>query len=189
MQEYLLEVSLNRASRLLNHGPTVLVSARHDGVANVMAAAWACALDFDPPKLTVVLDRIARTRDLIEASGVFAIQLPTLAQVGLTQRLGTSSLHDTPGKLAQAGADLFAMSGHDLPLVSGCAAWMICRLIPEPRNQERYDLFIGEVVAAWADSRVFRDGRWRFEQADPMLRTIHHVAGGHYYAIGEAVDA
>ena len=41
-------VELQYASRLLNHGPTVLVSAQHDGHANVMAAAWACALDFHP---------------------------------------------------------------------------------------------------------------------------------------------
>ena len=31
---------LDKAFRLLNHGPTVLVSARHGGVSNVMAAAW-----------------------------------------------------------------------------------------------------------------------------------------------------
>ena len=43
-------VDLAKAYRLLNHGPTVLVSARHQAVDNVMAAAWCCALDFDPPK-------------------------------------------------------------------------------------------------------------------------------------------
>ena len=45
------------------------------------------------------------------------------------------------------------------------------------------------MIAAWADERVFRDGRWHFETADPSLRSLHHVAGGHYYAIGEAIKA
>ena len=34
-------VSLEQAYRLLNHGPTVLVSSAHSGVINVMAAAWS----------------------------------------------------------------------------------------------------------------------------------------------------
>jgi flavin reductase (DIM6/NTAB) family NADH-FMN oxidoreductase RutF len=46
-----------------------LVSARHKGVENVMAA-WAGALDFDPPKLTVVIDKMTRTRALVEGAGL-----------------------------------------------------------------------------------------------------------------------
>ena len=57
-------VPLDKAYRLLNHGPTVLVSASHAGEDNAMAAAWACALDFAPPKVTVVLDKATRTREL-----------------------------------------------------------------------------------------------------------------------------
>ncbi len=55
--------------------------------------------------------------------------------------------------------------GSELPLVEGCVGWLACRLVPEPHNQQAYDLFIGEVVGAWADERVFRDGRWHFEDA------------------------
>jgi len=182
-------VDLAKAYRLLNHGPTVLVSARHQTVDNVMAAAWCCALDFDPPKLTVVLDKATRTRALIEGSGLFAIQVPTVAQLQLTQAVGSASLADDPDKLAHAGIELFEMAGQDVPLVAGCSAWLVCRLIDERHNQQAYDLFIGEVIAAWADERVFRDGRWHFETADPSLRSLHHVAGGHYYTIGEAVKA
>lgn len=32
-------------------------------------------------------------------------------------------------------------------------------------------------------------GAWHFDEADPALRTIHHVAGGHFLATGEALDA
>jgi len=39
-------VPLAKACRLLNHGPTVLVSAAHGGPRNVMAAAWNMPLDF-----------------------------------------------------------------------------------------------------------------------------------------------
>jgi flavin reductase (DIM6/NTAB) family NADH-FMN oxidoreductase RutF len=75
-----------------------------------------------------------------------------------------------------------------VPLVTGCAGWLVCRLIPEERNQQVYDLFIGEVTSAWADARVFENGRWQFDQAPDALRTIHHVAGGHYLVSGKGLQ-
>ena len=183
-------VALPKSYRLLNHGPTVLVSARHNGTDNVMAAAWACVLDYAPvPKLTVVIDKHTATRALIEGSGVFGIQVPTAVQVQLTNDVGSWSLKDTPDKLERAGVIVFSLPGHDIPFVEGCAGWLACRLIPEPHNQTTYDLFIGEIVAAWADERVFKDGHWLYETAGPEWRSLHHIAGGHFYAIGEALKA
>lgn len=187
MNEFIATVDPAKAYRLLNHGPTVLVSAQHQGIDNVMAAAWSCALDFMPAKLTVVLDKIARTRELVEQSGLFVIQVPTVAQVQLTHEVGTRSLFDEPDKLERSGVELFRMPGLELPFVAGCSAWLACRLIPEPHIQNTYDLFIGEVVGAWADTRVFSDGHWGFEHADPAWRSLHYIAGGHFYAIGEPV--
>jgi len=77
LPEHFAPVALDKSYRLMNHGPTVLVSASHDGVDNVMAAAWACVLDYgDSPKVSVVLDKATLTRELIEAGGLFALQLP-----------------------------------------------------------------------------------------------------------------
>ncbi|THC45359.1 flavin reductase family protein [Massilia sp. Mn16-1_5] len=189
MNTHIQAVPLEKAYRLLNHGPTVLVSSHHDGVDNVMAAAWACALDFAPPKLTVVLDKQTATRGLVEASGRFVVQVPTVALLDVTNQVGNRGLADNPSKLADAGIGLLRLAGDSLPFVEGCSAWLACRLVPEPHNQAAYDLFIGEVVGAWADDRVFRDGHWHFEEAGPEWRSIHHVAGGHFYAIGEAMQA
>ncbi|MFR0672963.1 flavin reductase family protein [Enterobacterales bacterium AW_CKDN230030176-1A_HGKHYDSX7] len=187
MNEHVRPVALEKAYRLLNHGPTVLVSARHDGVDNVMAAAWACALDFAPPKLSIVLDKIAHTRALVEASGWLAIQVPTVEQAALTHQVGTHSLLDRPDKLAASGVVLRTVEDYPVPLVEGCSAWLMCRVIDEPHNQQTYDLFIAEVVAAWADERAFREGHWLFEEASPAWRSLHYVAGGQFYAIGESV--
>jgi flavin reductase (DIM6/NTAB) family NADH-FMN oxidoreductase RutF len=95
------DVELPKSYRLLNHGPTVLVSAAHGGRRNVMAAAWAMPLDFE----------------------------------------------------------------------------------------QRYDLFIGEVIAAQADRRVFSAGRWHFAPEHDALRTLHHIAGGAFFTIGDTLQA
>lgn len=189
MNEHIAPVELEKAYRLLNHGPTVLVSATHEGVDNVMAAAWSCALDFSPPKVTLVLDKATKTRELVEGSGYFALQVPNLGQVQLTYDVGNRSLADTPDKLEKYGVELFHVADHDTPLVAGCSAWLVCKVIPEPHNQQTYDLFIGEVVGAWADDRVFKNGHWQFEKADPSLRSLHYIAGGQFYAIGESALA
>ena len=66
-------VEIQKFYRLVNHGPTAMISAKADGVENVMSAAWVCALDFAPKaKIMVVLDKQAFTRKLVEKSGWFA---------------------------------------------------------------------------------------------------------------------
>jgi hypothetical protein len=49
-------VDLAHANRLINHGPTVLVSSQHEGRRNVMAAAWSMPVEFTPPRVAVVID-------------------------------------------------------------------------------------------------------------------------------------
>lgn len=70
---YCIEVPLEQAYRLHTHGPTILVSAADQDDKDVMAAAWNMPLDFTPPKLTVVLDKISWTRKLLESSGMFVV--------------------------------------------------------------------------------------------------------------------
>ncbi len=181
-------VDLERAYRIFNIGATTLVSASHEGREDVMAAAWATALDLTPCKATVVIDKSHYTRPLIEKSGYFALMIPTAAIAPVVMNLGSVSKNDKAAKLEESGAKFVKMPGFDMPFVEGCAAWVIFRVVPEPHNQEAYDLFIGEAVAAWADDRVYADGRWHFENAPEALRTLHYVAGGHFYKIGDALD-
>ena len=186
----MLAVDLSIAYRLLNHGPTILVTSAHDGRRNIMAAAWNTPLDFDPPKVIVVIDKNTYTRELIEASGSFAINVPCVAQIDSVQKVGTSSGRDLKDsdKFVQYGLETFAAKEIKAPLVQGCVAWLECKVIPEPHNQNTYDLFIAEVVAAYADERVFSNGHWHFEGRNE-LRTIHHVAGGSFFAAGEVHQA
>lgn len=184
---------LKHAYRLLNHGPTVLVSAAHGGRRNLMAAAWAMPLDFEPPKVAVVIDKSTFTRSLIEGSGAFALQVPCRAQADLTFTVGSVSGRepDAAGrdKFDAYGVATFPAERIGAPLVEGCVGWLECRLIPWPDLQAAHDLFLGEVVAAHADPRVFADGRWRFDAADDALRTIHHLGAGAFLMPGESMQA
>ena len=179
-------VPLKHACRLLNHGPTVLASSAHGGRRNVMAVAWNMPLDFAPPKVALVIDKSTLTRELIEASRVLVLNVPSVAQAALTTAVGSFGGREVD-KFEQYGIAATPAGTIDAPLLDGCVAWLECRLLDEPGIAQRYDLFVAEVVAAWADDRAWRDGRWL--QQDPALRTLHHISGGVYFVSGEIVDA
>jgi flavin reductase (DIM6/NTAB) family NADH-FMN oxidoreductase RutF len=193
-----IAVPLPKSYLLLNHGPTVLVSSAHGGRRNVMAAAWNMALDFDPPKVAVVIDKSTLTRELVEASGEFVLNVPAREQAALTLAVGSESGRGMD-KLGKVGADSLCVPGKALraqataasrvcaPLIDGCLAWLECRVIPEPHIEKTYDLFLGEVLAAWADPAVFSDGRWHFP--DDARRSIHYISGGSFFATGDEFSA
>lgn len=95
-----------------------------------------------------------------------------------------------PDKLIRCKISTQAAPRTGAPLVDGCSAQMECKVLPATAHVAGpHDLILAEVVGAWADERVFSQGRWHFENAPPELRSLHHVAGGHFYAIGEAFQA
>jgi len=57
MNPYFKPVALEHASRLINHGPTVLVTSAHGSARNIMAAAWSMPVEFTPPRIAIVIDK------------------------------------------------------------------------------------------------------------------------------------
>ena len=188
------DVELPQANRLINHGPTVLVSSAHGGRRNVMAAAWSMPVEFTPPRVAVVIDKSTFTRELVLASGRFALNLPCRALANLAYAVGSVSGKDaeiahSTDKFSRYGIKTFDGPGLGLPLVAGCVAWLECRLIPEPHAQEAYDTFFGEVVSAQADARVFANGRWSFRDDNAELHTLHHLGAGLFAVPSQTVQA
>lgn len=177
-----LPVDLAKCYKLLNHGPVTVVTSAHAGQRNIMAASWAMPLDFDPPKVVVVIDANTLTRKLVDASGEFGLQIPSRAFAAQTLAVGSVGGIDGD-KFARFAIDTFAAEKIMAPMIQDCVAWLECRVIPDA--SQRYDLFIAEVLAAYADADVFSDGRWHFPP-DPSRRTVHYMAGGEFFATGES---
>lgn len=189
MSSFFAPVDLRHASRLINHGPTVLVTSAHGGRANVMAAAWSMPVEFTPPRIAVVIDKRTFTRELVAASGAFGICVPGAALADLTHAVGNESGRDAD-KFARHGIAVRRGPVLGLPVVEeGCAAWLECRLIPERHAEDAYDTCFGEVVAAAADSRIFAGGHWSFREDNAPLQTIHHLGGGNFVRAGGVLQA
>ena len=181
-----VEVPLRRAYKLINHGPTTLITSAAGGRRNVMAAAWVMALDLDPPKVAAVIAADTFTRTLVEASGEFVVNVPTVAMLDAVYAAGKISGEDED-KFVKYGFETSPATHVAAPLVEGCAAWLECKVLPEPDIQSRYDLFVGDVLAAWADDASFVNGLWQFPSDDK--RTLHHLSGGVFLISGERVRA
>ena len=182
-------VALHHASRLINHGPTVLVTSAHGGRRNVMAAAWSMPVEFTPPRIAVVIDKSTFTRELVMASGAFALCIPGALLADLAYAVGSTSGREAD-KFARHG--IVAASGPVLGmpvLEEGCVGWLECRLIPEPHTETAYDTCFGEVVAAAADPRVFADGHWSFRDDNADLQTLHHLGAGLFARAAGTVQA
>lgn len=182
-------VALGHASRLINHGPTVLVTSAAGGRRNVMAAAWSMPVEFTPPRIAVVIDKHTYTRELIAASGGFALCLPGAGLADLTYAVGNSSGREVD-KFARHGLDAGIGPVLGMPVLeAGCAAWLECRLIPERHAEDAYDTCFAEVVAAAADPRIFADGRWDYRDDNAALQTIHHLGAGNFVRAGGVIRA
>lgn len=169
-------VELNKAYRLLQVGPTTMISAKHNGNANVMAAAWVSLVGIN--KVMAYISPQAYTRGLVEESGLFAVQIPVVSQMETVLYAGEHSYRDRPEKNHKI--PMFYMKEFDIPLVEGCAGWLVCKVMPNAEYELEHNLFMGEIAGAWSDDRVFRNGHWIFDEAPDELRTIHYVAGGSF---------
>nr|WP_316640048.1 flavin reductase family protein [uncultured Roseateles sp.] len=189
MTPHFRPVALEHASRLINHGPTVLVTSSTGVHRNVMAAAWSMPVEFTPPRIAVVIDKSTFTKELIDASGAFGLCLPGTALADLAYAVGNQSGRDID-KFTRHG--IVARTGPVLgvPLIeAGCAAWLECRLIREPHTEAVYDTCFAEVVAAAADERIFTGGHWQFRDDNVELQTLHHLGGGNFVHAGGVLRA
>ena len=166
-----IPIELHHASRLLNHGPTVMITSfdEQSQRRNIMAAAWSMPVEFEPPRVAIVVDKSTWTRELIERNGKFGIVIEE-------------------DKFNCYGIPVVKGPVLGLPLVEEkCLAWMECRLLPATSAQQKYDTLFGEVVSATADARVFVEGRWQFD--DDKLNTLHHLGAGTFVTSGKRVTA
>jgi flavin reductase (DIM6/NTAB) family NADH-FMN oxidoreductase RutF len=179
-------VPLRRAYKLINHGPTTLITSAAGGRRNVMTAAWVMAVDYEPAKLVAVIAAGTLTRTLVAASGEFVVNVPTARLIDVVYAAGQVSGNDED-KFAAFSLATSEASTVGAPLLEGCAAWLECKVIPEAHMEERYDLFAADVVAAWADDASFVDGVWRFPRDED--RTLHHLSSGVFITSGDIVKA
>jgi flavin reductase (DIM6/NTAB) family NADH-FMN oxidoreductase RutF len=133
-------VELSKAYRLLQVGSTTMISAKYDGVENVMSAAWVGLAG--ERKVVAYIGTQAFTRQLVEKSGYFVVQIPVVSQMATVLYAGGRSYADAPDK--NDTIPFFYQPG-SISLVAGCAGWLVCKVMPTRT-------FSNSTICLWAIS-------------------------------------
>jgi flavin reductase (DIM6/NTAB) family NADH-FMN oxidoreductase RutF len=167
------ELPLEQVSGLLGAGPVILVSTADGTKRDVMTLAWYTVLDFNPPRVGIVMGSDHYSRELLDRSRSCVIAVPGVDLAPAVVGAGSASGRDVDKflkfKIATATASKVVA-----PLLADCLANFECKLVDDSIG--KYELVVLEVVKAWINPE-------RKEQ-----RTLHHCGKASFYASGEKID-
>ncbi len=127
--------------RMLTYG-LYAVTARHGREVSIMTANWLTQCSFEPPLLVLAAESDSHSRQLIENSRAFAINLYESGQRDLAGSLGrTFGKH--PEKINEAAWAPGPLTG--CPLLDDALAWAECRIVSSLPAGDHI-LFVAEVV-------------------------------------------
>ncbi len=158
--------------------PVTLVGATVEGRANFMAVGWVMRVNWKPPLLAVALNKAHFTPKGIREHRTFSVNFPGADLMDKADYCGLVSGH----KVDKSG--LFRVFCGELktaPLIEECPLNLECRLyqvVELPAN----DLFIGEIVAAYADEDCLTDGRPDIVKINPLVLTM---PDNNYWTVGD----
>jgi flavin reductase (DIM6/NTAB) family NADH-FMN oxidoreductase RutF len=146
--------------------PTTLVGATVEGGPNFITIAHVGIMDLGSVSLGMA--KAHYTNAGIKENETFSINLPSADMVKETDYCGLVS-----GKRVDK-AQLFHVFYGNLktaPMVAECPISMECKLI-KVVDFPKHDVFIGEIVATYAEDAVLTDGTVDYGKVRPLLFTM-----------------
>jgi flavin reductase (DIM6/NTAB) family NADH-FMN oxidoreductase RutF len=148
--------------------PVVLLGTVMDGRPNFMAVGWAARANTSPPMVTVGLNKRHHTPLGIEQNGCFSINFPG---VGLAEKVDYCGLVSGRKTDKSSLFTLFYGSMAGAPMIEECQVCLECRVTERLELPDHW-LFVGEIVAAYADPACLVEGRPDPVSVDPLLLTM-----------------
>ena len=170
-------VNIASAYRLLHPMHTVLVSCvGKAGKPNITTVAWAMPTSINPPLLAISLAPGRHSHTLIEESGEFIVNIPTLETLQAVYACGSltgrsfdkfkkTNLTQIPAKKVKA------------PAIRECIAHLECEVDSQTTTGD-HTIFVGKILEAYADMGIFTEGGYDLKKA----RMLYH-AGGNNFAL------
>lgn len=175
-----LEIPLNKAYHLVNHGACPLLTTGDGARSNVAPINWTMPILDDPFLMVTVVEEGIYTDELLRANGEFAVNVVGESLAAQVLACGKMSGR-VDDKFARAGLTPVACKRIKPPRIAEAPAHLECRVI----NRHAYPgvtLYVGEVLQAEVEEDCF-DGRHLILD---KVKTIHHV-GGSTFAVTDRV--
>jgi flavin reductase (DIM6/NTAB) family NADH-FMN oxidoreductase RutF len=160
--------------------PMTLVGAMVGDKANFLAVAWVTRVNYKPPMIAVALGKTHHTNPGIHATKAFSVNIPGVDLMEKTDYCGIVS-----GKKADKSGLFTVFEGEitGAPMIEECRLCMECRLV-QTVDLAADELFIGEIVGAYADEGCLTDGKPDVKKLDPFTLTMPDNG---YWRVGEQV--
>jgi flavin reductase (DIM6/NTAB) family NADH-FMN oxidoreductase RutF len=158
--------------------PVVLVGTLVKGKANFMTVGWCARANANPPMILCGIGNHHYTPKGIAETKTFSVNIPSSDLLEKTDYCGIVSGEKTDKSTV---FDVFYGTLKTAPMIKECPVTLECRLVqtvPLPTNT----LFVGEIVGAYADGNVIRDGIPDFTAIDPLFLTM---PDNRYWTIGK----
>lgn len=156
------------ATRLLHPRHVVLVTCcSRSGRANAITLAWSMPTSFRPPMVAISVAPERYSHGLIEETGEFVINVPTLELLSKVYLIGTRSGREAD-KFKEAGLTARPAKRVRPPIIEECIAHLECAVVHRLTTGD-HTLFVGEVVAAYADEAAFKEKVLSPKVAKPVL--------------------
>ena len=154
----------------------VLVTSRSkDGKLNVMPMAWSMPVSQGPPLLTIAMSKRNYSHELINETGEFVLNIPTKQIIDEVNTCGSTSGRSVD-KIKNTGLSISSAKTVKPPIINECIAHIECKVV-DKFDAGDHTLFVGRVLAAYAEDELFTEFGWDLTKAKPLL----HV-GGRLYA-------
>ena len=166
-----INVEFSSAYRLLHPMHTVLVSCvGKTGKANVLPLAWAMPTSREPALVAISVAPTRYSHTLIEETGEFVVNLPTVDIIKETLACGRTS-GKFSDKFAEIGLTPLPARKVKAPIIKDCIAHLECKLYSQFKTGD-HTIFVGEVIAAYANKGVFTD-KYNVDKA----LMLYHLGG------------
>jgi len=179
-----VKVSLDKAYRLLNFGPTVLVTSSLAGKPNIMPVAWNMPIDLDPPKVAICIGDGSYTFRIVKETKEFVINIPPASLVKKVYQCGQVSGKKVD-KFRKFGLTPIPASKVAPPLVKECIGHLECKVFDDSLAED-YNIFLARVVACSAEKGALQ----KFFRVDKSsFKTLHHLTGEYFFTPGKVLRA
>jgi flavin reductase (DIM6/NTAB) family NADH-FMN oxidoreductase RutF len=130
-----------------------LISTSYQGKRNVQFAFRALGISDDPPLLVIGIQAGNLTREVIQKSGEFVINVCSENQLHTVDKSRNLSGRDVEDKFIALGLETTPAKHVQAPLVKGCHANVECKLV-NSLELDGLNLFVGQALTSYLDDQI-----------------------------------
>lgn len=162
--------------------PAVMVSCGDkNGKINVMTAAWTGTICSDPAMVYVSIRKSRYSHAMIKETGEYVINLTTEELAWATDFAGVKSGRDMD-KFKELNLTPVKGTLEYAPMIDESPVCIECK-VEGIQELGSHDMFIGRVVAVYADEKYMdENGKFDLEKAKPLI-----YSHGQYYGTGRHI--